>query len=260
MGSPVENSNPSKQASKGLKWLASTGFLATVVSVLLAAFSGFGTRWGWWDFREGLGYFRDSVFVAGVALLLSLAAVAWSAVARNKTENVKSTVGLLIALVIVGNFLGWLHHAKGVPPIHDITTDTKNPPVFEAVLPLRKDALNPPEYGGPEIAAQQQKAYPDIRPLLLSLPPDKVWQACRNTAVKMGWVLDAADEAKGRIEATDTTFWFGFKDDIVVRITPQAQGCLVDVRSVSRVGKGDVGTNAERIRRYLKEVRVSLGA
>jgi len=71
----------------------------------------------------------------------------------------------------------------------------------------------------------------------------------------MGGELVASDPVAGRIEATDTTFWFGFKDDIVVRVAPAPGGSRVDVRSTSRVGLSDVGTNAARIRKYLRALQ-----
>ena len=198
--------------------------------------------------------------MAGAGLVLCVAALIWAFLAKSNGGRSQSTAGLVIALLIVGNFFSLLHQAQSAPRIHDITTDWVTPPLFEAILPLRQGAMNPPGYGGPAIAEQQKKAYPDIQPLLLSVPPDKAWRACLDAAVKMGWDLVATNEPQGRIEATDTTFWFGFKDDIVVRVLPQAGGSRVDVRSVSRVGLGDVGTNAKRIRRYLEQVRSSLGA
>jgi uncharacterized protein (DUF1499 family) len=73
----------------------------------------------------------------------------------------------------------------------------------------------------------------------------------------MGWDLVASDPAGLRIEATDTTFWFGFKDDVVIRVTPQPNGSRVDVRSLSRVGVGDIGANAARIRKYLAALKTS---
>ena len=261
MAFSTQKSNRSQsQAPQGLGILAGIGLVVSLASVLLMVFSGLGTRWGWWGFRDGLSYFKDSVFVAGAGLVLSLVALIWALAARSKSGKVPSTVGLAVGLLIVGNFLSWLHQAQNVPRIHDITTDTVNPPVFEAVLALRQDALNPAVYGGPSIADLQKKGYPDIQPLLLNEPPDKAWQACLDTAVKMGWAIDATNESQGRIEATDTTFWFGFKDDIVVRVLPQGTGSRVDVRSVSRVGLSDVGTNAKRIRRYLAQVRSVVGA
>jgi uncharacterized protein (DUF1499 family) len=126
-----------------------------------------------------------------------------------------------------------------------------------AILPLRDGAVNPVDYGGPDVAAKQQKAFPDIVPLTLNLPPDRAFDRALAAARKMGWDLVASDPAGGRIEATDTTFWFGFKDDIVIRVTPQPNGSRVDVRSLSRVGVGDIGANASRIRKYLAAVKAS---
>jgi uncharacterized protein (DUF1499 family) len=90
---------------------------------------------------------------------------------------------------------------------------------------------------------------------MLSIPPDKAFEQALAAARKMGWVIVDANAADGRIEATDITFWFGFKDDIVIRVTPADQRSRVDMRSVSRVGKSDVGMNARRIRKYLKELK-----
>ena len=69
----------------------------------------------------------------------------------------------------------------------------------------------------------------------------------------MGWNIVAKDPSQGRIEATDTTFWFGFTDDVVIRITPMGSGARLELRSVSRVGVSDVGTNAARIRSFVKQ-------
>jgi uncharacterized protein (DUF1499 family) len=159
--------------------------------------------------------------------------------------------GIGLGLVSVGMPLRWYWAAQRVPPIHDITTDWSNPPRFVAVLAQRRDAPNPAEYGGPALAEQQRQAYPQLGPLILSDPPDAAFRKALDAAGAMGWEIVAEDPAQGRIEATDTTFWFGFKDDVVVRIEPGGPGSRVDVRSVSRVGKSDVGTNARRIEKYL---------
>jgi uncharacterized protein (DUF1499 family) len=142
--------------------------------------------------------------------------------------------------------------AQSVPPIHDISTDTDNPPPFVAVVERRRDASNPVEYGGPEIAAQQHRAYPDLHPVTLSDPPARAFERALEAARGQGWEIVASAPADGRIEATDTTRFFGFKDDVVVRVKPEGTGSRVDVRSLSRVGKSDVGKNASRIRAYLR--------
>jgi uncharacterized protein (DUF1499 family) len=90
--------------------------------------------------------------------------------------------------------------------------------------------------------------------LTFPLRPAQAFEKALSAADKMCWKIVESNPAEGRIEATDTTFWFGFKDDIVVRITPTADGSRIDVRSVSRVGRSDVGTNARRIEKYIRKV------
>jgi uncharacterized protein (DUF1499 family) len=146
--------------------------------------------------------------------------------------------------------LYFLAQARSVPPIHDITTDTEKPPQFVAILPLRASAANPPGYD-PKVGEVQKGAYPQIRPLALAVPPAAAFARALAAAREMGWEIVAAEEKEGRIEAVATTRWFGFKDDVVVRLTPAAGGARVDVRSKSRVGRSDVGANAKRIERFL---------
>jgi hypothetical protein len=153
--------------------------------------------------------------------------------------------------------------AEGVstPGIHDVSTDTVEPPQYVAVLPLRADAPNTTVYGGsqgmtPERLAQlQTEAYPDVTTLVVNEPPARVFERALAAVHTLGWELVAAVPEEGRIEATDTTFWFRFKDDVVIRIRPGATGAIVDARSLSRVGGGDLGTNARRLRALLAELR-----
>src|SRR5690606_30992302 len=161
----------------------------------------------------------------------------------------------------------WLGHAvpesyrpgEDIPPIHDISTDTDDPPQFVAVLPLRADASNTVEYGRSEgmtpeeLAALTRAAYPDLGTVTLEMPPNEAFARALNAVDALGWDLVAQSPQDGRIEATDTTFWFRFKDDIVIRIRPAAGGgAEVDARSVSRVGRGDAGTNARRLRAFFE--------
>ena len=112
---------------------------------------------------------------------------------------------LAIALAVAYVPLQWLQQARSSPPIHDVTTDTQNPPLFSAVIPLRAQARNPVEYGGPRIAELQQKGYPDIVPLMISASPDAAFKRALDAASEMGWAIVAADASSGRIEATATT-------------------------------------------------------
>ncbi len=227
----------------------------TLIAALFAVLSGFATRWGWWDFRTGFTLLRWSIYTAlalgAAALLVLIAAV----VRRSRRAILAAGVAVLIALIVVAVPWRWREISAGAPPIHDVTTDMENPPEFVAILPIRADAPNPAEYGGPEIATQQEEAFPNIQPLVLSSPPEQVFERAVETARAMGWEIVEVDASGGRIEATDETFWFGFKDDVVIRVQEEDGGSRVDVRSVSRVGRGDMGTNARRVRTYLERLR-----
>jgi len=144
--------------------------------------------------------------------------------------------------------------ARGLPAIHDISTDLTDPPGFHAVLPLRADAPNPVTVS-PDVAARQRQGYPDLGPLTMLVPADAAFDQALAAARQAGWEIVDSDRTAGRIEATATTRWFGFKDDVVVRLTPVERGTKVDVRSVSRLGVGDLGANARRIREYLGALR-----
>jgi uncharacterized protein (DUF1499 family) len=123
-----------------------------------------------------------------------------------------------------------------------------------ALLEVRNQSPNGAAYGGSAVAAQQQKAYADLKPLVIAAPPREAMQRALDAARDMGWEVRASDTASGRIEATATTRWFGFKDDVIVRIRPEGAGSRVDARSVSRVGASDVGANAKRIREFLSRL------
>jgi uncharacterized protein (DUF1499 family) len=214
-----------------------------------------GSRLGWWHFRTGFSMLR---WAADGGLLAAAVSIAGLIVYRRPFSRLRlilSISGLVIGLLVVGVLWSWWHTAQTVPAIHDITTDTENPPAFVSILPLRKDAPNTADYGGPEIAAKQKTAYPDLAPAMLPLPPPPAFEQALRAARDMGWTIINSNPAEGRIEATDTTLWFGFKDDIVIRIVAAGQGSRVDVRSVSRVGRSDVGTNAKRIRRFLERLK-----
>jgi len=231
------------------------GFFLAVLSGLAALLAGFGTNWGWWNFLVGFKVLKWGALGGLLAAVLCFigALSAFRHGARNTV--LLGAAGFVLGLVVVGIPASWMQAVRRLPMIHDITTDTQNPPKFVAILPLRKNAPNTSEYGGPGIAAEQLTAYPDIRPLELNLSPDRVFEKALGAARRMEWKIIDADRGQGRIEASATTFWFGFVDDVVIRITPVGSGSRVDVRSESRVGKSDVGANAKRIRTFLKKMQ-----
>jgi uncharacterized protein (DUF1499 family) len=227
------------------------GTLVVLLAVTAIALAGLGSRWGWWDFRTGFALLRWGSYaaLAGAALAVGAALLA-RGVGRGRALALAAAMAL-VALATVAVPWQWMRTARQVPPIHDITTDTERPPEFVALRDRRPGALNPVEYGGPEIAAQQRAGYPDLEPATLSVPPATAVARAESAARALGWTVVAVDTAAGRLEATDRTLWFGFYDDVVVRVSPAPGGSRVDVRSLSRVGGSDVGANARRIRSFL---------
>lgn len=231
--------------------LARFALIIAVLAALMLLAAGPGTRLGLWEFGFGFTLMRYALFagVGGAALAVVLLLVP-------KTRD--GNAALLVATVLIGLVTAWVpwngyRTVRSLPFIHDITTDTADPPQFVAVVPLRADASNPVEYPGEETAEQQRAGYPDLRPLELNQPADRTFEHALQASRNLGWEIVAADAADGRIEATDTTLWFGFKDDIVIRVAETASGSRLDIRSKSRVGRSDVGANAARIRKFFEE-------
>jgi uncharacterized protein (DUF1499 family) len=232
------------------------GLIVSGVSVIISVTAGVGTRFEVWDFRTGLSLISLSARIGIIGAIISLIGIVILLFVKNKKKGFTyGTLGLIIGLVFAGGPLNMRQMAKKVPPIHDITTDMVNPPQFVATLPLREKAINSTVYEGEYVAALQKNAYPDIKPLFLSIPADQVFEKALTVASKMDWSITAANREGNRIEAVATTFWMGFKDDIVIRISTNESGTRLDIRSESRVGRSDLGTNAQRVRKFLSEMQ-----
>lgn len=233
---------------------------ALVMAVCVAAFvmliaSGPGTRLGLWPWETGLSLVKWAAYtgmcgaVGAVILIVLLVVPKW------RVRPWIPVVALVFAVIAFVPPILLLEEAKKLPNIHDITTDPFDPPVFNSLMAMRKTVPNGADYGGIEIAKQQQKAYSDIKSLVVKGTPADTVQKAIDAARSMGWEIVASDAQAGRIEATDTTTWFGFKDDIIVRVrSDPSGGSRIDVRSVSRVGSSDVGANAKRVRKYLSKL------
>lgn len=236
-----------------LSRLALAGFALALLAGLLVFLAGPGTRMGWWHFRTGFTLMRWGAWL-GIAALVVCAFAAFRAWKLNgRWLAVAGVVIAALAFLLPWNFR---RSAAGAPPIHDITTDTRNPPAFYTVARLRANASNPVAYEGEAVAEQQRRAYPDIQPLMFTGPQSVIFNDALATARDaMGWEIVSASREMGIIEATATTSWFGFKDDVVIRVMPASGITRVDVRSVSREGRGDMGVNAKRVRDFLQRMR-----
>jgi uncharacterized protein (DUF1499 family) len=229
---------------------------------LLALAGPLGIWLGFSDFRAGFGFLQIvnawSPWIAGVTLVVALGILIASKVLSIENGS------RLCALALVGTLSAALAYfvpesfrpSDGTPPIHDITTNPANPPAYVAIVPLRADAPNTMVYGsGQDMTAQkltafQQSAYPDIIPQRFTSSVEEVFASALSAMESLGWDIVDSNLAEGRIEATDTTFWFRFKDDVVVYISREGSETVLNARSLSRVGISDVGKNTERLRAF----------
>ena len=232
--------------------IAHLPLLLSLVALLVLLSGGPGYRVGLWGLDFGLrGALQYGLFAGVAAAGLAIALLFMRS--QRQAHPRKLTAAVILGLAPPALFL-WLLTTADNHPIHDVTTDFEDPPRFEAVRPLRADAPNPADYAGEETASVQREIYPDLGPLETGDSPATAFEAALAAAREQGWQIVAADEDELRIEATDTTFWYGFEDDVVVRIESLAGGSRIDVRSKSRIGRSDLGKNADRIRSYLEDL------
>lgn len=222
------------------------------LAIILVVGAGPANKFGLTDFHVALSGLKWGAYLGIAGGVLALVTGALRATQR------RGVFWCALALVLGGVSVYFpmqlMQQAKSVPPIHDISTDTRSPPQFVALLAARGKDSNPVDYDE-AVSKEQAAAYPDIEPVVLNVPLETGWANAVAVAKSMGWEIAATDEATGQIEATDTTAWFGFKDDVVIRVHQVDPGhTRIDVRSVSRVGRSDLGANAARIRKYIKAV------
>lgn len=260
--------------------------LALALSLLLPVWfvvAALGVKFGLWPWRLGLGVL---IVQWGPRLLIAAAAVAVVALIavmiRNPRRGWRTALIALLIPALGFAYMGWVRsQSADIPPIHDIATDIVDPPTpSERLLALRAaDDANPVQemtaalttaeaYQGPRFARFSKKslgqvgheAYPAVRTLEVAAPPAAAFAAARAAVEGMGWTVVREDELSGVLEATAQTFWFGFKDDVIIRIRPAVggEGARIDVRSISRVGLSDLGANAKRIEAYLARVSTEL--
>ncbi len=247
----LKQTYPSHTIADAVTW---AGFVLALLAGISAVLAGLGSRWGWWHFTTGFLILQAAAIGGIAAAAVSLAGGISVRHEHHRSAFLIAAAGILAGLVTAGIPWSWMHTAKAMPPIHDISTDMTNPPQFVKIMPLRQNAENSVRYEGPVVAAQQRTYYQDIKPVILPIAASTAFDYALRTAKNRGWQIVDANASTGRIEAIATTFWFGFKDDVVVRITLAPGGSRVDMRSVSRVGSGDIGTNANRVRSFLREL------
>jgi hypothetical protein len=252
-----------------LKIAAALAGLAGIGLALLALAAPLGVWLGMWDFRQGFSMLRSAQpFVMWITIGCAIVTILLLTLGKRAQLQQSSSLIKIAGAATIAAAIAWYvpqSYLPGsgvtIPPIHDISTDVTNPPAFVDVLPLRGTTSNPTVYGTgnaqmtPEVHIQrQQEAYPDMVTQVFSEPVDQVFARALAAVESLGWELVSQVPSEGRIEATDTTFWFRFKDDIVIRIVETPEGTELDARSTSRVGVSDVGKNTARLRAFFAEL------
>ena len=241
--------------------LAILGFVLALAALIGAVGAGLGNRMGMWDYRTGLQVFlRWGAWCGLIAAGISLIGCFTATADRQRRGLSLAAAGIVIGALAFAVPYATYTRFQSVAKVWDITTDMVNPPRFVAIVPLRARAPNKPEYRAAQFAPIQKKAYPDIVPVELTKSPADAFKAALAVARSFGWAIVASVPTEGRIEATDTTFWFGFKDDIVIRIAANGSGSRVDIRSYSRLGRNDGGKNAARVRAYIARLKAEASA
>ncbi|HLA20120.1 MAG TPA: DUF1499 domain-containing protein [Pseudolabrys sp.] len=243
--------------SKLAAWSGRLGLFALAVAALSVII----LRSGLLEIVPALATFAAALIFAGLAILLAFASfvVIWR---QGLSGLGYSLLGLLLGLLLLA-YPGYLgYRASKLPAINDITTDPANPPRFDVLARLRPRGRI--DYPGAAIAERQRAAYPDIVPLQLAVPPKTAYDVALALATKRKWLLiDTRPPAAGRrdstIEAVARTPIMGFRDDVVIRVSPLGQGARVDLRSASRYGTHDFGANAGRLRSLLEDIDEAAG-
>jgi uncharacterized protein (DUF1499 family) len=235
--------------------LARMAFIAACVAALIVAASGPLHRYLGLDIEAAIAVFRYGFYVAVAGVALGLATIVPTRPGDRRRGFVAAFLAIVIGVAGAWVPVSWFLWSQQLPVINDISSDIADPPAMVALLQLRRGAPNPPAYPGAATAVLQRDAYPDIVPIVLPVAPAEAFKRVDQAAMALGWDVVARAPAEGRLEAIDTSQWFGFRDDIVVRIRAEGTGSRIDIRSKSRAGESDLGVNARRIRDFIARLK-----
>ncbi|WP_050423080.1 DUF1499 domain-containing protein [Bradyrhizobium tropiciagri] len=235
--------------------LAIFSVVAVVVSILIV-------RFGFLEVKPALATFFGALGLAGLSILLGLAAFA--AIWQNGTRGMGR---ILLAFLIDAAILAYpaylTYQYRKLPRIYDVTTDAIDPPKFEALARLRTgEGTNPAAYAGLYSAEKQRAAYPDIETVELEAPVDRAYEMTLRLVNRRKWlVIDARAPQPprriGRIEAVARTPIMGFREDVSIRVTPDDEDSRVDIRSASRYFDTDLGSNAARVKKLIEDLNTA---
>lgn len=250
------------------KWVQRLALAVLILAPLTFVVAAIGYKIGLLDLGVSFGLLNLKVGPLMLLLCLVIGAISLllAFLIKPRKGIFISALALIVGLAGMMQLGGVKKKSANLPFIHDVSTDTQNPPMFTDAIMSERAKLpkaNPANYVGklgPKgeklVSVMQVKGYPDIRPVILEEDPDIVFGQALVIAKNLGWKLKTEDKEAGLIEATDTTFWYGFKDDVIIRIkASEGGGTVLDIRSLSRVGGTDLGKNAERIREFVAAIQ-----
>jgi uncharacterized protein (DUF1499 family) len=239
------------------RWWAQAILIGAVIGAVLLLMGGFGTRLGMWSYNGGFTVASGGILLASAGLFLGVIGYVVALRKGLNTERSSILIALLICIILLVQVGMQVNALASVPAIHNISTDTQDPPAFDALVAVRAaEGANPLVYDANVLAEPQREAYPWVQTLQLPTNPGVLLNEAVSVLEDMGLAVVNVSAEQGIIEATATTFWFGFKDDVVIRVRESAVGgSVIDVRSVSRSGQSDLGVNAKRIGTILQGLR-----
>ncbi len=208
------------------------------------------------------GFYFFALSIPGILLALGFGVTGLfrTRAAAGREGRTRAVAGTAIGAVLAAVLANAISSGGGAPPIHDVTTNIDDPPAFSDAVRTAPDRVNGVDYpdGGESVPEQQRSACPDLGPIEVALAPDAVLARAPEIAENLGWQVERVDPDAGVVEAYDVTAVFQFVDDIVIRVRPAGDGSVVDLRSNSRVGGGDLGANAARIRAFREKLSASV--
>lgn len=236
--------------------LAVFSAVASLVSIIIV-------RFGVLEVRPALATLFAALALAGLSILVALAG--FIAIWQNGSRGMGRILLALLLDVLILAYPAYLAvQYRKLPAIHDITTDSIDPPKFEALARLRtSDGANPAVYAGLYSAEQQRLAYPDIDTVQLEVPVQKAYDVALDVVTKRKWrIVDARapqpPRREGRIEAVARTPVMGFREDVAIRVLPDGVGSKVDIRSSSRYFESDLGSNAARVTKLIEDINTAV--
>lgn len=265
VASPDAAVSPPSPSARPSNWSGKTIFWLGLGSIVLAFFAAIGSGWGLWNYRFGFQLLKLAFGIALLAVAGGLFLGWWAQRKGRVAARPLRWTGMVLGGGLALWLLSFAYTERTVPAIHDISTDLADPPQFR-MLEVRADNLDQiPGDKEPDMkgmnpqqrwAAIHQKGYGDIRSVRIASPVAEVIAKAERLAKVRGWDIVVADPVEGRLEATDTSRFFRFKDDVVVRVRPteDGMGSIVDMRSISRDGVSDLGANAKRVRSFLADL------